>query len=300
MNNAMHLNEDELVLHYYGEMSAGDDARAAAHVRKCSACHASYTKLQRVLAAVEAAPGPEMADGFERTVWARLEPELGRQRRGWISWFVVVSARLAWAPRDRGPGRRRVLRGARCSSADPSRGGHQGRRPQPPPQSAKGLLVDLSDHLDRSQMMLVELGARAAMAGPTSVGCARGARSSCPTTDCIGRQGGHGNIGARRPCSTSSSGSWWSFPQARALSADDLERSAAAGRKPGIALQGARAVVGDSRRRRPGFGADGQELLASLQISRDEKTGQVAGRRGNRISNMTISNRVAAALVAER
>jgi hypothetical protein len=156
MNNDMttHLNEDELVLHYYGEMSAGDDARAAAHVQDCSACHASYTKLQRVLAAVEAAPGPEIADGFERTVWARLQPELGRQRRGWSSWFVLSPARLAWV------GAIVVLIAGAFFAGRVSQRTVQAPATQTATAAAvrEGvLLVDLSDHLDRSQMMLVEL-----------------------------------------------------------------------------------------------------------------------------------------------
>jgi len=156
MNNDMttHLNEDELVLHYYGEMSAGDEARAAAHLHDCTACHAGYTKLQRVLAAVEAAPGPEIADGFERTVWARLQPELGRQRRGWISWFVLSPARLAWV------GAAVVLIAGAFFAGRVS----QPTVPAPAAQTATAtsvregvLLVDLGDHLDRSQRMLVEL-----------------------------------------------------------------------------------------------------------------------------------------------
>jgi hypothetical protein len=148
-----HLNEDELVLHYYGEMSAGDGARAAAHLHDCGACHASYTKLQRVLAAVEAAPGPEIADGFERTVWARLQPELGRQRRGWISWFVLSPARLAWMAAIvvliAG-----VFFAGRVSQRDVPASGTQATAAA----VREGvLLVDLGDHLDRSQMMLVEL-----------------------------------------------------------------------------------------------------------------------------------------------
>src|SRR5262245_56033884 len=91
----IHLNEDELVLHYYGEMEGAEEARAAAHLAGCTACHASYTRLQRVLAAVEAAPAPEIAEGFERKVWARLEPNLA-PGRGWLSWFVFSPARLAW------------------------------------------------------------------------------------------------------------------------------------------------------------------------------------------------------------
>ena len=156
MNNDMHthLNEDELVLHYYGELSAGDDARAAAHVRTCSACHTSYTNLQRVLAAVEAAPGPEIADGFERTVWARLEPGLGRQRRGWISWFVFSPRGSPGRPQSWSWSPARSSRGA-CRGGTPR---HQATQTATAAAVREGvLLVDLSDHLDRSQMMLVEL-----------------------------------------------------------------------------------------------------------------------------------------------
>lgn len=156
MNNDMHthLHDDELVLHYYGEMDAGDEARAASHLAGCGTCHGNYTKLQRVLAAVEAAPGPAIADGFERTVWARLQPELGRQRGGWLSWFVLSPARLAWMAAIVV-----LVAGAffagRVSQRDPPASGIQAATAAQVRERV--LLVDLSDHLDRSQMMLVEL-----------------------------------------------------------------------------------------------------------------------------------------------
>jgi hypothetical protein len=149
-----HLNEDELVLHYYGEMDTAGESHATTHLVQCRDCHSNYTRLQRVLAAVEAAPGPEVADGFERTVWARLEPSL-RPDRGWLSWFVFSPARLAW-----GAAVIALVAGAFFA-------GHGWRHDIP---AARGgvvltasqiregiLMVDLSEHLDRSQMMLVEL-----------------------------------------------------------------------------------------------------------------------------------------------
>jgi hypothetical protein len=154
MNSDTHLSEDDLVLRYYGEMGAADEARAAAHLLECGSCHASYTKLQRVLAAVEAAPGPEIADGFERTAWARLQPEIGGRRRGRASWFVLSPARLAWV------GAILVLMAGAFFAGRIS----PLEAPAPAPQAASAaslregvLLVDLRDHLDRSQMMLVEL-----------------------------------------------------------------------------------------------------------------------------------------------
>ncbi len=150
----MHLNEEDLVLHYYGEMDAAAEARAAAHLAECGMCHGSYTRLQRVLAAVEAAPGPELAEGFERTVWARLQPQLGQQRGGWLSWLVFSPARLAWMAAIV------VLVGAAFFAGRVSR--HD--TPAPATQTATAsqvrervLLVDLGEHLDRSQTMLIEL-----------------------------------------------------------------------------------------------------------------------------------------------
>jgi anti-sigma factor RsiW len=146
----MHLNEDDLVLHYYGEMDPAAEARAAAHIAGCDGCHAHYTRLQRVLAAVDSAPALEPPAGFERAVWARLEPGLARRRRG-FSWFVAAPARLAWAAAIV------TLVGASFVA------GRLYRAPDAAPRASAAqvreriLLVDLGDHLDRSQMVLVEI-----------------------------------------------------------------------------------------------------------------------------------------------
>src|SRR5215211_2131168 len=93
----MHLNEDDLVLHYYGEMPAAEETAAAAHLGACADCQRSYASLQRVMAIVDSAPAVEAEPGFERIAWARLEPVLAQsRRRGWLSWFVFSPSRLAF------------------------------------------------------------------------------------------------------------------------------------------------------------------------------------------------------------
>ena len=91
-----HLNEDDLVLHYYGELADADTGRIQQHLAACAACHDHYARLQRVMAAVDAMPEPMLPPAFERTVWARLEPQLP-PRRGWFSWLALTPATLAWA-----------------------------------------------------------------------------------------------------------------------------------------------------------------------------------------------------------
>src|SRR4051812_3300220 len=92
----LHLKDDDLVLHYYGELPAPEESRAESHLGSCAACQANYTKLQRVMAFVDSAPAVEPGPGFERIAWARLEPALHRPRRSWLSAFVFSPVRLAF------------------------------------------------------------------------------------------------------------------------------------------------------------------------------------------------------------
>ncbi|OFW10785.1 MAG: hypothetical protein A3H96_04030 [Acidobacteria bacterium RIFCSPLOWO2_02_FULL_67_36] len=153
--SVIHLNDDDLVLHYYGEMDGETEAGASAHLSACAACRERYAKLQRVLAAVETLPEAAVDEGFERMVWARLEPALdGRKNSGWSRWPTFSPVRLAWA----------AALVAVVASAFVA--GRVWDRPGPEPAAAEAsakdlrerlLLVDLADHLDRSQMLLVDL-----------------------------------------------------------------------------------------------------------------------------------------------
>src|SRR5262245_874146 len=162
MSDHLHLTDDDLVLHYYGE----DVPRAESHLAACQTCQANFTRLQRVMAFIDSAPAVEAPEGFERIAWARLEPGLHARRRGRFAWFVLSHARLAFAAGVL------VLVGASFMA---------GRLMQRPASSAGGpvqtaaqvreriLLVDLGEHLDRSQRMLVELASADDSAGPVDM-----------------------------------------------------------------------------------------------------------------------------------
>ena len=146
-----HLTEDDLVLHYYGELDAAGEGRVTAHLSSCDECHRGYVRLQRVMAAIDTLPAPVLDQRFDRTVWARLEPALP-PRRGLLSWLVLSPGQLAWV------GAVLVL------VAGAFFAGRQSRPQEAAPTAAtvdnirEGvLLVDLREHLDRSQTMLVEL-----------------------------------------------------------------------------------------------------------------------------------------------
>ena len=155
---SQHLTEDELVLHYYGEMDAAAEARATSHLGDCAECHGGYGRLQRVMALVDSVPAADAPDGFERVAWARLETALPDRRPGLFSWLVYSPVRLAFAALvvvlvggafyagQHMPGRPAAVPTGAGASANASSGVRE-----------RILLVDLGDHLDRSQMMLVEL-----------------------------------------------------------------------------------------------------------------------------------------------
>ncbi|MGH9663276.1 MAG: hypothetical protein ACRD9L_02490 [Bryobacteraceae bacterium] len=145
-----HPNEEQLVLYYYGE--AGEVPNVEEHLASCEGCRAAYHSLQRVLNTVDLAPLPPIVEEYGAQVWQRLEPLLAHRRaRRRSPWF----APRRWVP-------------AGALAALVVAAFLAGRwRPAPPPppvEMASGaqvrervLLVALGDHLERSQMMLVEL-----------------------------------------------------------------------------------------------------------------------------------------------
>lgn len=138
-----HLTEDQLVLYYYGEAEAG---AAEAHLNECEACRAAYQTLQRVLNSVDSFPVPERAPDYEAQVWRSVSRSLPRRGARWIWWKPLAGA-LAVATLVAVAffaGRFSKKPEARAVAADP----HVRERV---------LLVAVGDHLERSQMVLVEL-----------------------------------------------------------------------------------------------------------------------------------------------
>ena len=90
-----HLTEDELVLHYYGEMTDEAEDSASAHMDGCAACRDELARLQRVFALVDTRALPEPDAEFEARAWRRLQPalrEAAPPRR-----FAPTFTTLAWA-----------------------------------------------------------------------------------------------------------------------------------------------------------------------------------------------------------
>ena len=149
-----HLSEEDLILHYYGEAPETDSAEQ--HLASCPRCRGELERLKGVLALVEAnglnpaePPGP----AFEREVWARLEPALPR-RRSWLGGLLAGTPKWAFAA-----GVAMLVIAALVAG--------RVTREVPAPADApilaradateRVLVLAVVDHLDRSQMVLLEV-----------------------------------------------------------------------------------------------------------------------------------------------
>lgn len=142
-----HLSDDDLALLHYRE-DAGLEAEA--HLAGCPSCAERLQALRRVLALAAPPDAPERGDDYGARVWERLRPQLAleepqakvvsmRPRRlGRAASFLALAAALVLA----------FLLGRRFPD-------------QPQPLSAevreRVLLLAVGEHLERSQMVLIEL-----------------------------------------------------------------------------------------------------------------------------------------------
>jgi hypothetical protein len=146
-----HLSEDQLVLYHYGEGEPELRQATAQHLATCESCRTSYAALRQVLVAVESFSVPERPETYGAQVWERLRPRLPALPRPWWEGWVRP--------------RRWALAGAMASLLIVGfLAGRYWQQRQAPPLGAvpagareRILLVAVGDHLDRSQMLLIEL-----------------------------------------------------------------------------------------------------------------------------------------------
>jgi hypothetical protein len=151
-----HISDEDLLLDYYGELTPEQRAELRAHVESCVGCQARDRELRAVLGFVDSEPVPEAPPGFEREMWARLEPVVSGFSRTndpdttWSfelpRWALAASvAALAVGSFALG----RVWDTPRTSPPVGNTGIHG--------LSERMLRSDVEEHLERSQRVLVEL-----------------------------------------------------------------------------------------------------------------------------------------------
>jgi hypothetical protein len=153
----MHISEEQLVLYRYGE--AKDAAAIGEHLAACATCRAAYQSLERVLAAVDQMPAPDPGENYAAAVWQRLEPGLSDRAGGTA--FQAVPHRLkacaTWRRLALAAAMAVLIVAAFLLGRFWPGPRTVARQPLPEQVRERILLVALGEHLERSQMILIEL-----------------------------------------------------------------------------------------------------------------------------------------------
>lgn len=152
----MHLTDEQLILHYYGEAQS---AAVAAHLQSCPACAQQYRELAATLSMMTALEVPERDDRYGLEVWQRIRHQLPAKHAWWpLSLPVTRSLQLASVA-------------ALLLVAAFIAGRHSTDRATQPlvnrtaaaePQTAQGdservRLAALADHLEQSERVLLDV-----------------------------------------------------------------------------------------------------------------------------------------------
>jgi hypothetical protein len=154
-----HLSEEELIEHYY---STGEGAAAAGqHLEACAECAQAYAALQSDLAEMEFAEPPARDATYGKQVWESLSrslPAYEARKRSWLRgglWmglsYAAVCVLLVACAFFGGRVWERKQTQISAGINPP-----QTQQPAAHPQE-RVVVVVLSDHLDRSERLLVEL-----------------------------------------------------------------------------------------------------------------------------------------------
>jgi hypothetical protein len=143
-----HMQEEQLMDAYYGDV----DPNLRQHLQECAECSSSFERLKEILDSVREYPVPERGDDYGREVWARLLPQLPRRKQGWSGFrgwaFAPALAAMVVLAFVAGMLTQRQRQAGFSAKA-----------------RERVLLIAVSDHLERSQIVLAEL----LNAGPTNV-----------------------------------------------------------------------------------------------------------------------------------
>jgi len=125
---------------YYGEL----DASRTPHLEQCPECAASFDRLKDILDSARDYSVPERGPGYGGEVWSRLLPQLAltKPRRRWLQWWTAMPALATLVIVSFVTGmlvERQQANGISAKARE------------------RVLLMAMSDHLERSQIVLAEL-----------------------------------------------------------------------------------------------------------------------------------------------
>jgi hypothetical protein len=146
-----HLSEEQIVLHYYGDAEAA--AEIEQHLAACAECRAEFARVQSTLRQIAPLEVPEPPASFEEKTWLNLRDRLP-EKGGFLRRFLKPSQQK-WAL----AGVMAVLLAAAFLAGRfwPRPGQQIAQQPPVQVNPQRVVLVAVGDHLERSQMLLIEV-----------------------------------------------------------------------------------------------------------------------------------------------
>jgi hypothetical protein len=164
-----HPKEEELIAYHDGE-GVGREA-VATHLGDCPECREDLARIDALLAALNSIPVPEPGEDYGQRVWQQISPRLPERRGHWWDLLFSEPKTVGWlAPR------RWAAAGAIAALVLAAFIAGRWSKPVGQPDTSVAvaqskvreriLVMAVSEHLGRSEMVLVEL----ANSGPQSAG----------------------------------------------------------------------------------------------------------------------------------
>ena len=149
-----HLSEEQIVLHYYGDADGASEIER--HLAACAECRAEFARVQAMLKQIGPLEVPEPAANFEEKTWLNLRDRLPEKGGFFRRVFKLQSgSQQKWAFAGV---MALLLLGAFLAGRFWPR--HEQEIAKQPPATVnpqRVILVAVGDHLERSQMLLVEI-----------------------------------------------------------------------------------------------------------------------------------------------
>jgi hypothetical protein len=145
-----HLSEEQIILHYYGD--AEETAEIERHLADCAECRAEFARVQSTLRQIEPLEVPEPPESYEGKTWLNLRDRLP-ERGGFLRRFFGTQQKWALA------GAMALLLAAAFLTGRfwPRPVQKIAQQPAANVNPQRVVLVAVGDHLERSQMLLVEI-----------------------------------------------------------------------------------------------------------------------------------------------
>src|ERR1051326_8819086 len=145
-----HLSEEQIVFHYYGD--AESESEVERHLAVCAECRAEFARVESMLRQIEPLEVPEPATNFEEKTWLNLRDRLP-QRGGFFRRLLGPQQKWAFAGIMA-----LLLAGAFLAGRFWPRHEQPIATQQPTQVNPQRIvLVAVGDHLERSQMLLLEI-----------------------------------------------------------------------------------------------------------------------------------------------